>query len=267
MTVETPTRMKQAWSRGSYDEMAVNYLDVAARLVETTDVEPDNEVLDVGCGTGSVAITAARRGATVSGVDITSAMIDRARENAELAGVDVEWRQGDATDLPFDANAFDVTLSSLGHMYGDPPDEAADELVRVTRPGGRIGFTAWTPMGLLPVMAGLVMSYLPRAERPDFSDPPFAWGDRSVVDDRLGDDVTDLSFESGTVSYPALSPAHFWDEMATHSGVFDTFLEQVYDREELRTEMIETIASRFDDAENAVELEYLTTTATIRKSH
>lgn len=145
---------------------------MAARLVEATAVDGDDTVLDIACGTGNVAITAARRGAAVRGLDLTPAMIEQARNNANVAGVaEIEWRQGDATLLPYDADSFDVTLSSLGHIYAEPPAVAGRELTRVTRPGGRIGFTAWTPSSLFPMLAGTLVSHLDPADHPSFSEP------------------------------------------------------------------------------------------------
>jgi len=241
---------------------------MGGHLVERTDVGSDDEVLDVGCGTGTVALTAARRDARVTGVDIQPELVERARTNADMAGIDVSWRGGDATALPFETNAFDVTLSNLGHMYGDPPDAAARELLRVTRPGGRIGFTSWTPTSLYPAMAGVVMSVLSPEDLPDFSEPPFLWGDSGTVQKRLGDSVTDLEFETETTLYPALSPEHFWERTSTNSGMFIEVLDGVADEElpDLRDQLVETIEPYFDDRENAVELEYLLTTATVTAS-
>jgi SAM-dependent methyltransferase len=252
-----------AWSNGSYEQIAPNYLSLAGHVVERTGVESGDAVLDVGCGTGSVAITAARRGADVVGVDVTPSMLDGARENAAVAGVDVDWREGDATDLPFEDDTFDATLSSLGHMYGDPPGTAARELVRVTRPGGSVGFTAWTPTSLYPFMAGVVATYLAPADLPDYSEPPFAWGDSDVVEDRLSGHVADLAVETETALYPALSPEHFRREVASTSGVFATFLDAVpdEDRPALCEELVDTVRPYFDERRNAIELEYLLTTA------
>lgn len=259
---------KRVWAAGSYEEIAPNYASMGGHLVERTDVGSDDEVLDVGCGTGTVALTAARRDARVTGVDIQPELVERARTNADMAGIDVSWRGGDATALPFETNAFDLTLSNLGHMYGDPPDAAARELLRVTRPGGRIGFTSWTPTSLYPAMAGVVMSVLSPEDLPDFSEPPFLWGDSGTVQKRLGDSVTDLEFETETTLYPALSPEHFWERTSTNSGMFIEVLDGVADEElpDLRDQLVETIEPYFDDRENAVELEYLLTTATVTAS-
>lgn len=264
--MESAHRVKEVWSTGSYADHARNYLSMTARLVETAGVGPDDRVLDVACGTGNVAITAARRGAAVTGLDITPAMLEDARRNAEIAGVDgIDWREGDATALPFDDDAFDATLSNLGHMFGDPPAAAARELARVTRPGGHVGFTAWTPTSLFPAMAGVLSTYLEPEDLPEFSEPPFMWGDADVVRDRMGETVTEFEFETATATYPALSPGHFWEEMTGSSGPFIELLAAVDDgdRSALREQMLETVGPFFDDGENAVALEYLHATARV----
>jgi SAM-dependent methyltransferase len=264
MAFESAEQVKEVWASGSYPRFARTYLGMAAELVEATDVDADSTVLDLACGTGNVAITAARRGATVSGLDITPEMLARAKDNTETVAIDsIDWREGSVTDLPFDQNQFDVVLSSLGHMYGEPPSATTAEMVRVTQPGGHVGFTAWTPNGLYPIIAGLVMTYLPRTAQPEYSDPPFMWGDPDIVERRLGEQVTDLTVERETLLHPALSPGHFWEELATHSGMFLRFLDAVDDRESLREDVVDTIAPHFDEAQNAVELEYLRAAGTV----
>lgn len=260
---------KRVWSTGSYRDIAPNYLSMGAHLVERTDVGADDRVLDVACGTGTVAITAARRGARVSGIDVAPSLLDTAREAATVADLDdVRFLEGDATAIPFERNAFDATLSNLGHVYGDPPDDAAEELCRVTRPGGRIGFTSWTPTGLYPSMAGVVTAVLSPADLPPFSEPPFLWGDPGTVERRIGSAVSDLTFETDVVRYPAPSPAHFLREMETTSGPFIDALEAVPDDRlpPLREQLVGTIEPYFDDRENAVALEYLLATATVTAS-
>lgn len=255
----------RVWTLGSYPDVGRNFLSMAAHLVESAGVDANDRVLDVACGTGNVAITAGRRGARVTGLDITPGMLDDARENAAIAGLEaVDWREGDATDLPFEDDTFDVALSCVGHMFAAPPEAAATELLRVTRPGGRIGFTSWTPRSVVPAMAKVMQSY--RSADPDGSAPPFLWGDPETVHDRLGDDVTDLAFETGTVDQLALSPAHYWEGARTQSGLFIVALEDVdeADRQALRDDMVETIEGYFDDGQNAVPMEYRLTTARVR---
>lgn len=258
-------RTKKLWSLGSYADIAPQFLAMAAHLVDAADVGPDDAVLDVACGTGNVAITAARRGAGVTGLDITPGMLVEGRATAAIAGLDgIDWREGNATDLPFGDDTFDVTLSCVGHMFADSPDAAARELRRVTRTGGRIAFTSWTPTSGVPAMGAVLKKYLP--PEPDEPESPFQWGDPTVVRSRLGDGVTDVKFETGTVPWPALSPAHFWEMARTQSGMFIVASERIdeADRPAFRSEMIEAIANYFDDARNAVEMEYRLTRATVR---
>lgn len=237
---------------------------MAAHLVESTAVSNSDAVLDVGCGAGNVTITAARRGADVTGVDRAPSMLETARSNAEHGGfTEISWEAEEATNLPFDDDAFDVTLSALGHIYGDPPSRVARELLRVTRPGGRIGFTSWIPTGVLPVLVGYILAHLPAEALPEFTTPPFVWGDRDIVESRIGNRVDELEFELGTVQYPTLSPTHFWQELATHSNVFSTFLEGGAHRSTIREAAVETIDAHYDSRKNIIELDYLLATATV----
>lgn len=256
--------VKRIWTIGSYTDIAPNFLSMAAHLVNTTDIESNQRVLDVACGTGNVAITAARRGAEVTGVDITPAMLEDARENATIAGIDaIEWEEGDAADLPFDDDAFDVALSCVGHMFAEPPEAAAAELLRVTRPGGHVAFTSWTPQSVVPAMATVLQEYLP--PDPEAPAPPFLWGDSETVRTRLGGGVSNIRFETGVIEQLFLSPAHFWEAARTQSGLFIAALENVDEDEypALRSDMIEAIEDYFDDSKNAVSMEYRLTSATV----
>ena len=257
--------VKRVWTIGSYSDIGETFLSMAAHLVDAVQINADDRVLDVACGTGNVAITAARRGATVTGLDITPAMLEDARENASIAGVEaIDWEQGDATDLPFDDDRFDVALSCVGHMFANPPEAAATELLRVTRPGGRIAFTSWTPRSVVPAMAKVVQEYLP--SDPDAPAPPFLWGDSAVVQERLSEGVSDLTFETGVVEQLSLSPAHVWERVRTQSGMFIVALENVDedDYPALRADMIGTIDEYFDEGQNAMSMEYRLTTANVK---
>lgn len=268
MASEIPSpdeRAKRVWSLGSYGDIAPHFLPMAARLVDTAGIDATDDVLDVGCGTGNVAITTARRGARVTGLDLVPAMLNEARENAAIAGVEsIDWREGTATDLPFEDGAFDVTLSCLGHMFAEPPEDAGRELLRVTGPGGRIAFTSWTPESVVPAMGAVLSKYLPAEAGP--AEPPFLWGDPDVVRERLGNGVDDIAFETRTLQTPVLSPAHYWEKAETESGLFIAALEAIdeNDRPELREQMIETIEQFFDDSQNAVSMEYRLTKATVQ---
>lgn len=258
--------LSESFSSETYVEMAPHYLPIAGRLVDRAGVGADDRVLDVGVGTGNVAITAARRGATVTGVDVDPAMLDRARENVSVAGLEsVDLREGDAADLPFPDDAFDVTLSCLGHMYAEPQAAAGRELTRVTRSGGRVAFASWTPTGLFAELAAVLLPVVPEDARPDYDEPPFLWGDPGAVRERLGDAVADVSFETETVGYPAQSPAHFWAEQSTLASVFREALAPLTadEREAVDERCVETVEPYFDGWENAVVLEYQVTEATV----
>lgn len=257
--------VQRVWTVGSYsDNIGPSFLPMAAHLVEAATVGADDRVLDVACGTGNVAITAARRGAQVFGLDITPAMLEDARENAAIAGVDgIEWREGDATDLPFEDDAFDITLSCVGHVFANPPDAAAAELFRVTKSGGRVAFTSWTPRSVVPAMAKTLQEYLP--PDPDAPPPPFLWGDEEVVRERVTDRASDISFETGVVEQSSPSPSHSWEMVRSQSGLFIVALENVDegDYPALREDMVSTIEEYFDDTQNVISMEYRMSKATV----
>ena len=262
-TTKSTDQIRTEWTLGSYPVLAHTFLPLAAELVDAAGVGPDDRVLDVACGTGNVALTAHRRGATVTGLDITPAMLEAAREHAGVVDADVEWREGDATDLPVADDAVDVTCSCLGHMFATDPSAAAEELLRVTRPGGTVAFNSWTPGSAIDEMVSTLVDYLP--PRPDAPPSPHLWGDPEVVAERLGARVTDLSIQTGTLDYPALSPAHFWHGMTTDSGPVMVALEAVdeADRDDLDTAEAATLEPFFAEGRNAVEQEYLLATATV----
>lgn len=262
-TPETNAEIRREWSLGSYPAVGRSFVGMAAELVDAADVGSGTRVLDVACGTGNAALTARRRGARVTGVDLTPAMLDVARERATVVDADVDWREGDAAALPFDDDGFDVTLSCLGHVFVPDASAAGDELVRVTRPGGRLAFTSWTPDGGIAAMVAVLSEYLP--PRPEAAPPPFRWGDPATVRDRLGDEVENLAFDRGVVRYPAVSPAHFWDRMTRDSGPIVAALEDVAERDRpaLDESVVDALDRFFDDGDNAVALSYRLGTATV----
>ena len=169
-------------------------------------VRSGQRVLDVGCGTGVVGITAAKTGAKVTGLDLTPELLERARENAKIAEQNVDFHEGDAEQLPFADREFDVVLSQFGHMFAPRPDVCVSEMLRVLKPGGTIAFSTWPPELFIGRMFAMVGRYMPPP--PAGVRPPVEWGDPNNVRERLGSGVKDLTFDRDMMLIPALSPRH-----------------------------------------------------------
>lgn len=174
-------RNRAVWEAGDWDQMAPRVEAAGPRLLHAIgDVGPGLRLLDVGTGSGgSIAIPAAGRGAEVTGCDITDAWFDAARRRAAEAGVEVQWVVGDAVELPFADESFDIVTSTFGHMFAPDQAAAARELVRVTRPGGTIGLCCWTPDSVLSRLMALGAEALPPPTTG--YQPPVLWGSEPHV--------------------------------------------------------------------------------------
>ncbi len=201
-------KMKEAarigWASFTPFEMLTG--TVAPELVRLAGVQAGQRVLDVGCGTGVVALTAARCGASVTGADLTPTLLEAARGNAALAGVDIEFIEADVEALPFADASFDVVLSQFGHMFGPRPEVTIAQMLRVLKPGGVIAFSTWPPELYTGSMFALTGRYAPPL--PEGARSPIEWGDPHIVRQRLGAAVSELRFDRGCMRFPALSPAH-----------------------------------------------------------
>src|SRR5216683_4991456 len=195
---------KQGWMH--FAPLQALTTPAAAHLVKYASIRAGNKVLDVACGTGVVAITAARLGAKVTGLDLTPELLAHARENASIAKVEVSWYEGDVESLPFDDAAFDVVVSQFGHMFAPRPEVAIGEMLRVLKPGGTIAFSTWPPELFVGRMFAVTASYLPPP--PPGVAPPPLWGEPNIVRQRLGAAVRDIFFDRATMLIPALSPSH-----------------------------------------------------------
>jgi SAM-dependent methyltransferase len=178
----------------------------AAQLVKHAGIQRGQRVLDVGCGTGVVAVTAARAGATVTALDLSPVLLEHAKKNAALAGVDIPFKEGDVEALPYDDASFDVVTSQFGHMFAPRPDVAIAEMLRVLNPGGTIAFSTWPPEHFVGQMFALVGKHVPP---PPGAAPPPQWGDPNIIRQRLGDRVKNIVFDRATMIYPCLSPQHY----------------------------------------------------------
>jgi SAM-dependent methyltransferase len=182
----------------------------AAKLVKFARMASGQTVLDVACGTGVVAVAAGRLGAKVHGLDISPALLERARQNATIAGVEIDFVEGDAEALSYPDASFDIVVSQFGHIFAPRPEVALREMLRVLKPGGRIAFSAWPPELFTARQFELIARYLPPPPPETKSPaPPKLWGDPSVIRDRLGDLATGLTFQRDTMIVPTLSVQHF----------------------------------------------------------
>jgi len=258
---EFKSKQRETWTLGNFGDMAVFTTPVAGHLVRYAKVTAGHAVLDVGTGTGVVAITARNIGARVTGLDLTPALLAQARESAVLAGHDdIAWHEGDAETLPFPNASFDVVLSQFGHMFAPRPEVAVSEMLRVLRPGGTIAFATWPGEQLIGRMFSLNARYVPP---PPGVPSPVQWGDVTVVRQRLGDVVNRLHSERGIMGIPALSPRHLRLFLEAKAGPFIQTMKVLQQDpaslEAWRNEMDTMLGEYLHD--NVVRHEYLLTRA------
>jgi SAM-dependent methyltransferase len=193
-------RLKKTWMAGDYDRFS-RYMENGARdFYERLDTAPGAHFLDVACGSGQLALIAAREGLKVTGVDIASNQVQRARERAQAEGFPVRFEEADAEALPFDDASFDIVASLVGAMFAPRPELVAQELLRVCSPGGTIAMANWTPQGFVGQMFKAVSKFVAPSGMP----APVLWGDEATVRERLNKGLSDLSLvrRHYTLSYP-----------------------------------------------------------------
>jgi SAM-dependent methyltransferase len=254
-------KQRETWALGNFGDMAVFTTPVAGHLVRFARVSGGQAVLDVGTGTGVVAITARRMGARVTGLDLTPELLAQAQEGAKVAGHDdIAWHEGDAEALPFADASFDVVLSQFGHMFAPRPEVALSEMLRVLKSGGTIAFATWPGEQLIGRQFSLIAKYLPP---PQGVASPVQWGDVATVRQRLGDNVKGLHLERGIMAIPALSPRHLRLFQEAKAGPFVRTVQALQDDparlEAWRNEMDEVLGEYLHD--NVVRHEYLLTRA------
>jgi SAM-dependent methyltransferase len=182
------------WASGDYPKLAAELVaPLGPVLVEATGIGSGDRVLDVAAGTGNAAIPAAQTGASVVASDLCPELLEAGRALAAEQGLELEWREANAHALPFSDSEFDVVMSCIGVMFAPFHQLAADELVRVCKPGGRIGLISWTPEGHIGQLWAAMKPYAPPP--PPGAQPPPLWGQEDHVRALLGDRVTDVVTE------------------------------------------------------------------------
>lgn len=192
------------WSVGTYERMAARFAPVQDELVERLRPQPGERFLDLATGTGEVAVRAARTGSDVTALDVTEPMLEKARRRADEERLSIHFDLGDVEYLPYDDASFDVIASSFGLVFAPDHANVASELARVSRPGGRIGFTAWKPN---PKLGELYRRF---TEEPIEGREAYEWGREDHVEDMLGEDF-ELDFEDGTLWLEAQNGEEIWE--------------------------------------------------------
>jgi SAM-dependent methyltransferase len=209
------SRQRDVWASGDFGMIAWNTAFVGEVLCEEVDLRAGQRVLDVACGTGNVALSAARRFCDAVGVDFVPALIERARERAAAERLPATFEVGDAENLPFEDASFDVVLSIFGSMFAPDQEKAAAGLVRVCRPGGRIGLANWTPEGMWGQLFRLHAQYLPP---PPGVRPPPIWGTEARIRELFGGAIGDLRLQKRKARFRARSAQAWFDFFKTWFG-------------------------------------------------
>ena len=191
------SRMKTTWMSGDFDKIAQLYEPGAVAFIKKLSLKPGMRVLDVACGSGNLALPAARLGAAVTGVDIAPNLIETARKRAAEESVLIRFDEGDAEAMPYKDASFDVVVSMFGAMFAPQPDVVVSELLRVCRPGGRIAMANWTPTGFIGQMFKTTGGYV----KPPNVPSPLLWGDEATVSERFGSKGAQTRFTRRMISF------------------------------------------------------------------
>jgi 2-polyprenyl-6-hydroxyphenyl methylase/3-demethylubiquinone-9 3-methyltransferase len=248
---------KALWSLGDYSEIEKFTIHASRALLDATAVSAGQEVLDVAAGTGNFALLAAAEGASVVASDLTPHLIERGKQRTAEEGVDIEWLEADAEDLPFDDARFDCTASVFGAMFAPRPRRCAEELFRVTRPGNTVGMANWTPDGFNGRVFQMMGEYAPR---PEGIPAPVEWGTEDGVRERFDGLAGTLEFDRRHVpldfdSVEALLA--FFENAGPQVAAKEALGPEIYDETRRRFREIVSEFNQADDGRVSIESEYL----------
>lgn len=212
--------MSEVWGAGTYERFAARLAPVQDQLVNLLRIGSGDRVLDLATGTGEVAVRAARRGATVTGIDITEPMLAKARERAAQEQLEIDFHLGDVEYLPYEDGCFDVLVSNFGLVFAPDHANVAAELARVCCRGGRLGFSAWKPN---PKLGELYRRF---TEEPLEGREATEWGREDHVEDMLGE-AFELEFEDGTLWLDARSGEEIWELFSSSAPPVRALLRQL----------------------------------------
>jgi ubiquinone/menaquinone biosynthesis C-methylase UbiE len=209
------TRQQAAWSSGDYAVVGTTLQIVGEQLCEALDLRAGRKVLDVAAGNGMVSLAAARRWCDVVSTDYVPSLLERGRARASAEGLSIEFKEADAEALPFADGTFDTVVSTFGVMFTPNQDRAAAELLRVCKPGGRIGLANWTPDGFIGQIFKTLGKYIPP---PAGAKSPLLWGTRARLTEMFGPAATSIKIESRHFNFRYRSAEHFLDVFKTYYG-------------------------------------------------
>ena len=261
---ELEAKHRALWALGDYSAIADEVVaPLGPVLVEAAGVGPGQRVLDIAAGTGNASFPAAATGATVVASDLCPELLEHGRRVAAERGVELEWREANAEALPFADNEFDTVLSCIGVMFAPHHQLAANELVRVCKPGGTIAVLSWTPEGYIGQLFATMKPYVP-APPPGVSSPPL-WGSEDHVRTLLGDRVTDVATERRALTVDRFGDgAAFRDYFKTNYGPTITAYRAIADDADRVAALdadIAALGDRFLNGSSTMEWEYLLLTA------
>lgn len=249
---------QQTWTAGDFPKMGVELSIAGELLCESIPVLAGDRVLDVGTASGNTALAAARRRAVVTGIDITPALLERARHRAAAEGLPIDFQEGDATALTFEDGSFDVVMSTFGAIFAPDPEKTASEMARVCRPGGKIAMANWTPDGLLGKLFRLLAQYSAPGSQVDL---PITWGDESILNQRLGRYVSNFQIKRQSVRFRSPSTSHWVEFMKNNFGpAINAFQHSAPDAQQRLTGEMTGLIRSFNRSPNATilsESEYL----------
>jgi SAM-dependent methyltransferase len=209
------SRQQAAWSTGNYAVVGTTLQIVGEDLCEVMDLRSGQRVLDVAAGNGNATLAAARRWCDVTSTDYVASLLESGRARAQAEGHRIEFKQADAENLPFADASFDAVLSTFGVMFTPDQDKAARELLRVCRPGGKIGMANWTPESFIGQLFKTIGKYVPPA--PGVKSPAL-WGSKERIEELFGRAATAIRVTRRHFNFRYHSPAHWLDVFRTYYG-------------------------------------------------
>jgi ubiquinone/menaquinone biosynthesis C-methylase UbiE len=253
------SKLRATWIAGDFGEIAKSIARGGEEFIERLNLTPGMKVLDVACGTGNLAIPAARAGADVTGVDIAPNLIEQAKATAAAEGLAAKFEVGDAEAMPYAEGEFDVVMTMFGAMFAPRPDVTASELIRVCAPGGRIAMANWTPVAFTGQMFKANSRHVPP---PQGMPSPLLWADEAAIRERFGDGVKDLTMTRREITFafpfgPAQVVEHFRKYFGPTQKAFESLDEAGQDA--LRKDLLElwTEHNHANDGTTRVTSEYL----------